>query len=101
MNAATFVGFTFLAPVVTGTAGLGELWISVAVVLFGAGSIVGVSVAGRLSDQRPGPVVAVGGPLLLIGWPALAMPAHEPVALFTLVFVQGTLSFALGCTRLQ
>ena len=51
VNAATFASFTFLAPVVTGTAGLGELWISVALVLFGAGSLAGVGVAGRLSDR--------------------------------------------------
>ncbi|OKK03357.1 chemotaxis protein [Streptomyces sp. CB03234] len=98
VNAATFASFTFLAPVVTGTAGLGELWISVALMLFGAGSFVGVTVAGRLSDQRPALVLAVGGPLLLIGWPALAVLAHEPVALLALVFVQGALSFALGST---
>ncbi|MGY3676697.1 Cmx/CmrA family chloramphenicol efflux MFS transporter [Streptomyces sp. TE33382] len=98
VNAATFGSFTFLTPVVTHTAGLGELWISVVLVLFGAGSFVGVTVAGRLSDQRPGLVIAVGGPLLLIGWLALAVLAHQPVALFILVFVQGTLSFALGST---
>lgn len=98
VNAATFGSFTFLAPVVTDVAGLGELWISVALVLFGAGSFVGVSLAGRLSDQRPGVVIAVGGPLLLVGWPALAATADEPVALLALVLVQGALSFALGST---
>lgn len=98
VNAATFAGFTFLAPVVTDTAGLGELWISVVLMLFGAGSFIGVTTAGRLSDQRPGLVVAVGGPLLLIGWPALAVLANEPVALLALAFVQGALSFALGST---
>jgi DHA1 family chloramphenicol resistance protein-like MFS transporter len=98
VNAATFGSFTFLAPVVTGTAGLGEWWIPVVLVLFGAGSFAGVTVAGRLSDRHPGPVVAVGGPLLLIGWPALAVLANEPVALCALVFVQGALSFALGST---
>lgn len=82
----------------TGTAGLGELWISVVLVLFGAGSFVGVTVAGRLSDRRPGLVIAVGGPLLVIGWSALAVLANEPIALFALVFVQGALSFALGST---
>jgi MFS transporter, DHA1 family, chloramphenicol resistance protein len=97
VNAATFGSFTFLAPVVTETAGLGDLWISVVLVLFGSGSFVGVIVAGRLSDERPGLIIAVGGPLLLIGWPALALLAN-PVALFTLVFVQGALSFALGST---
>ncbi len=98
VNAATFAGFTFLAPVVTDTAGLDELWVSVALMLFGAGSLVGVTVAGRLSDRRPGLVVAAGGPLLLAGWPALALLAEEPAALFPLVFAQGALSFALGST---
>ncbi|ALC25117.1 Cmx/CmrA family chloramphenicol efflux MFS transporter [Streptomyces pristinaespiralis] len=98
VNAATFASFTFLAPVVTGTAELGELWVPVTLVLFGVGAYAGVTVAGRLSDRHPGPVVAVGGPLLLIGWPALAVLAHRPVALLTLVFVLGALSFALGST---
>lgn len=98
VNAATFASFTFLAPVVTDPAGLDEWWVSVVLALFGAGAFAGLTVAGRLSDRRPGPVVAVGGPLLLIGWPALAVLADEPLALFTLVFVQGALSFALGGT---
>ncbi|MFG2522351.1 Cmx/CmrA family chloramphenicol efflux MFS transporter [Streptomyces sp. NPDC048527] len=98
VNSATFASFTFLAPVVTGTAGLSEWWVPVVLVLFGAGSFVGVTIAGRVSDQRPALVIAVGGPLLLIGWPALAMLADEPVPLLTLVFVQGALSFALGST---
>ncbi|GHJ36790.1 Cmx/CmrA family chloramphenicol efflux MFS transporter [Streptomyces sp. TS71-3] len=98
VNAATFAGFTFLAPVVIDTAGLDKLWVPVVLVLFGAGSFAGVTVAGRLSDQRPGMVIAVGGPLLLIGWPGLALLAGEPVALLVLVFVQGALSFALGST---
>jgi DHA1 family chloramphenicol resistance protein-like MFS transporter len=98
VNAATFAGFTFLAPIVTGAAGLGELWIPVVLMLFGAGSLVGVTVAGRLSDQRPGLVLTAAGPLLLLGWPALAVGAEEPVALLVLVFFQGALSFALGST---
>ncbi|MCU8591656.1 Cmx/CmrA family chloramphenicol efflux MFS transporter [Streptomyces sp. A13(2022)] len=98
VNAATFGSLTFLAPVVTDGAGLGELWVSVVLVLFGTGSFAGVTLAGRLSDRYPGRVVAVGGPLLLVGWPATAVLATEPVALFVLVFVQGTLSFALGTT---
>ncbi|WP_405096461.1 Cmx/CmrA family chloramphenicol efflux MFS transporter [Micromonospora sp. NBC_01412] len=98
VNAATFATFTFLAPIVTDTAGLGELWVSVVLVLFGVGSFVGVTLAGRLSDQHPGIVIAVGGPLLLLGWVALAALAAQPAALLLLVFVQGTLSFALGST---
>jgi DHA1 family chloramphenicol resistance protein-like MFS transporter len=98
VNAATFATFTFLAPIATGTAGLGKLWVPVALVLFGLGSFAGVTVAGRLSDRRPGLVIAAGGPLLLLGWLALAVLAADPVALLILVFVQGALSFALGST---
>ncbi len=98
VNAATFATFTFLAPIVTDTAGLGELWVPVVLVLFGVGSFAGVTLAGRLSDQRPGIVIGVGGPMLLLGWVALATLAFQPVALLLLVFVQGALSFALGST---
>ncbi|GGL43694.1 Cmx/CmrA family chloramphenicol efflux MFS transporter [Nocardia jinanensis] len=98
VNAATFGSFTFLAPLVTGTAGLAPLWVPVVLVLFGAGSFAGVTVAGRLSDSRAGTVIAVAGPLLCGGWFALAATADCPGALFTLVCIQGALSFAVGST---
>ncbi|WP_432081869.1 Cmx/CmrA family chloramphenicol efflux MFS transporter [Streptomyces sp. WAC 04229] len=98
VNAATFASLTFLAPLVTGTAGLGDLWVTVALVLFGVGSLTGVTVAGRLSDRRPGAVVAACGPPLLLGWPAMAVLADRPTALLLLVFTQGALSFAVGST---
>ncbi|MEU1982806.1 Cmx/CmrA family chloramphenicol efflux MFS transporter [Nocardia sp. NPDC019395] len=98
VNAATFGAFTFLAPLVTGPAGLGDLWVPAALVLFGAGSFAGVTAAGRLSDIRPGVVVAVAGPLLCAGWFATAVAADRPAVLLVLVFVQGALSFALGST---
>ncbi|MEU5990919.1 Cmx/CmrA family chloramphenicol efflux MFS transporter [Spirillospora sp. NPDC047418] len=98
VNAATFGTFTFLAPIVTGIAGLAPLWVPAVLVLFGLGSFAGVTTAGRLSDKRPGLVLAVGGPLLLLGWAALGTLAANPVALLVLVFVQGALSFALGST---
>ncbi|MEU4420272.1 Cmx/CmrA family chloramphenicol efflux MFS transporter [Actinoplanes sp. NPDC024001] len=98
VNAATFATFTFLAPIVTDTAGLGDLWIPVVLVLFGAGSFVGVTLAGRLSDQRSGLVIAVGGPLLLLGWVAMGALATQPAMLLLLTFAQGALSFAVGGT---
>ena len=98
VNAGTFATFTFLAPIVTDTAGLPELWVPVVLVLFGSGSFIGVTVAGRYSDHRPGFVIAVGGPLLLIGWVALVVLAAHPVALLILVFVQGMSAFAVGST---
>ncbi|WOC13714.1 Cmx/CmrA family chloramphenicol efflux MFS transporter [Gordonia sp. MP11Mi] len=98
VNGGTFAAFTFLAPVATDTAGLGDAWISVVLVMFGVGSFLGVTVAGRLSDHRPGLVLAVGGPLLLTGWIALGSVASHPAPFVVLVLVQGLLSFGVGST---
>ncbi|WVH79031.1 Cmx/CmrA family chloramphenicol efflux MFS transporter [Lentzea sp. DG1S-22] len=97
VNAVTFGHFTFLAPVVTG-AGLSEWWVPVALVLFGVGSFLGVTAAGRLADSSPRPVVALGGPLAVVGWTSLDVLGREPVTLLCLVFVLGALSFAVGST---
>jgi DHA1 family chloramphenicol resistance protein-like MFS transporter len=98
VNAATFGAFTYIAPVVTETAGLGTLWVPVVLVLFGVGSFAGVAVAGRLSDHRPGAVIALAGPLLVLGWCALGAWAAIPAAVLVLAFVQGALAFAVGST---
>ncbi|MER7758668.1 Cmx/CmrA family chloramphenicol efflux MFS transporter [Streptomyces sp. NPDC097619] len=98
VNAGTFAGLTFLAPVVTGTAGLPASWVPVTLMLFGVGSFLGVSAAGRLSDRRPGLVLGLGGPLLPVGWAALALLADRPAPLLLLVTAQGALSFAVGGT---
>lgn len=98
VNAGTFATLTFLAPIVTDTAGLSQWWVSVALVLFGVGSFIGVTVAGRLSDARPRIVIVGGGSVLVLGWVALALFATNPVALLGLVFAQGVLGFAVGST---
>lgn len=98
INGGTFAAFTFLAPVVTETAGLTEIWVPVALVLFGVGSFLGVALAGRLSDRRPGLVLVVGGPLLLAGWLVLAAVASHSAVFLLVVFVQGVLSFGVGST---
>lgn len=96
VNGGTFAAFTFLAPIVTGTAGLDQAWVPLTLVLFGLGSFVGVSAAGRLSDQHPRMALVVAAPILLLGWLLLALLAQHPVALLVLVPLLGVLAFALG-----
>ena len=98
VNAGTFATLTYLAPIVTDTAGLSQWWVPLALVLFGVGSFIGVTVAGRLSDARPRIVIVGGGSVLVLGWVALALFATNPVALLGLVFTQGVLVFAVGST---
>lgn len=97
VNAGTFGAFTFLAPLITGPVGLSRRWIPVALMLFGLGSCLGVTAAGRLADRWPGQVVAVGGPPALLGRLATAATTH-PATLLVLVAGQGALSFAVGST---
>lgn len=98
VNGGTFAAFTFFAPIVTDAAGLPEEWVSVALMLFGVGSFLGVAVAGRLSDQRSDAVLAVGAPALIAGWITVACMSSDPVALLGLIFAQGLLSFLVGST---
>lgn len=98
VNGGTFAAFTFLAPIVTGTAGLDEVWVPLALVLFGVGSFVGVATAGRLSDQHPRLILSVASPVLILGWLVLALLAEHPALLLILVFVQGVLAFVVGST---
>lgn len=98
VNAGTFAVFTFLAPIVTEIAGLPDAVVSVALVLFGLGSFLGVTIAGRYADRHSGALLAVGGPLLVGGWIVLAAVADQSVALLVLVFVQGMASFGVGST---
>ncbi|MEV0350128.1 Cmx/CmrA family chloramphenicol efflux MFS transporter [Nonomuraea sp. NPDC050680] len=98
VNAATFCTFTYLTPLVTNVSGFAQGWVPAVLALFGLGSFAGVTIGGRLSDTRPMRVLIAGGIALLAGWALFAATAGSPVATLLLVFVQGSLSFAVGST---
>lgn len=98
VNGATFCAFTYLAPVVTESAGLPEGAVPAVLAVFGVGSFAGVGVAGRLGDRHSGPILTVGGAALLLGWGAFAALSTIPVAVFAFALLQGALSFAVGST---
>ncbi|MER5968416.1 Cmx/CmrA family chloramphenicol efflux MFS transporter [Streptomyces sp. NPDC002055] len=101
VNGATFCAFTFLAPLLTGVTGWGTEWIPALLALFGTGSFIGVTLAGRLADTRPLPLLVTGGTALLVGWCAFAVLAGSPVAATVFVPVQAILSFAVGSTLIS
>ncbi|MEU6718892.1 Cmx/CmrA family chloramphenicol efflux MFS transporter [Nonomuraea sp. NPDC046802] len=101
VNGATFCTFTYLAPLLTGTTGLGSAWMPAMLALFGLGSFAGVTISGRVADVRPVRLLVVGGLLLLGGWVAFAVTAGLAAPAIVLVFVQGTLSFAVGSTLIS
>ncbi|MFI0481326.1 Cmx/CmrA family chloramphenicol efflux MFS transporter [Actinomadura sp. 9N215] len=98
VNAATFCTFTYLGPVITDVARFSEGWVPAMLALFGVGSFAGATLGGRMSDTRPMLVLIPGGIALLAGWTLFTATAGDQVAVLLLVFVQGTLSFAVGST---
>ncbi|MDT0319690.1 Cmx/CmrA family chloramphenicol efflux MFS transporter [Streptomyces millisiae] len=98
VNGATFCTFTYLAPLATEVAGLGDGWVPALLALFGLGSFLGVTLAGRVADRRPTPLLVGGGLALLAGWTTLALAAGTPAVVVPLALVQGALSFAVGST---
>ncbi|WP_447036236.1 Cmx/CmrA family chloramphenicol efflux MFS transporter [Streptomyces sp. DSM 118878] len=101
VNGATFCAFTYLAPLVTEVTGLGSGWVPVVLALFGIGSFAGVSVAGRVADVRPLPLLVGGSCALLGALPLFAVTAAHPVAVVVLVPVLGALSFGVGATLIS
>ncbi|RDG39956.1 Cmx/CmrA family chloramphenicol efflux MFS transporter [Streptomyces corynorhini] len=96
VQGATFCAFSYLEPLVTRVTGLGSGWVPAVLALFGAGSFVGVTIAGRITEGRADTFVTVGLVSLAVGWAALALGAAVPVAAIVLVFVQGMLAFGTG-----
>ncbi|MEU8225868.1 Cmx/CmrA family chloramphenicol efflux MFS transporter [Kribbella sp. NPDC048915] len=98
VNGATFCSFTYLSPVLTDVTGLGLAWVPGLLALFGIGSFIGVTAAGRYADRRDNRLVLLAGSTLLLGWCAFALAAGYVVPTIALVLAQGALSFAVGST---
>ncbi|MET7328515.1 Cmx/CmrA family chloramphenicol efflux MFS transporter [Nonomuraea sp. NPDC005650] len=101
VNGGTFCTFTYLTPLLTGDTGIGAAWMPLMLALFGLGSFAGVTVSGRVADRRPIRLLVICGPALAAGWALFALTAGAPVPAIVLVFVQGTLSFAVGSTLIS
>ncbi|MFD9908690.1 Cmx/CmrA family chloramphenicol efflux MFS transporter [Streptomyces sp. NPDC059063] len=98
VNGATFCVFTYLEPLATHVTGIGDAWMPALLALFGLGSFAGVTLAGRMADRRPVPLLAGGSVALLVGWVVFALTAQHTAATVVFAFVQGALSFAVGST---
>jgi DHA1 family chloramphenicol resistance protein-like MFS transporter len=96
VQGATFCAFSYLEPLVTRVTGVGAGWVPAVLALFGVGSFLGVTVAGRIVDARPVAVTTTGLVALTAGWAGLALTAGSPVAVVALVLVQGMLAFGTG-----
>lgn len=101
VQGATFCAFSYLEPLATRVTGLGAGWVPAVLALFGVGSLIGVTLSGRVADARRGAFVVAGMVSLVLGWLALALSAVSPVAVITLVLLQGMLAFGTGSAMIS
>ncbi|MCT2544668.1 Cmx/CmrA family chloramphenicol efflux MFS transporter [Streptomyces atratus] len=96
LQGATFCAFSYVEPLATRVTGLTAAWVPGLLALFGLGSFIGVTAAGRFADLRPVAFTAAGLVALAVGWAGFALTAGSPFATVALVLVQGMLAFGTG-----
>ena len=99
-SVALFSVFTYITPLLEDVTGLSAHWVSVALLLFGAGLTFGNVVGGRLADWRLMPSVLALFAALALAMLAFYAAAPVPVAAVAVLIVLGAVNFALA-TPLQ
>ncbi|KOG51053.1 chemotaxis protein [Streptomyces griseoflavus] len=92
-GAAVFALFSYLAPLLTDTAGLSESSVPTVLALFGVGALIGTFVGGRIADAHPFGTILGGIGASATVLTLLALTAHSPVAAVTLSLLLGVTAF--------
>ncbi|MFC5187294.1 Cmx/CmrA family chloramphenicol efflux MFS transporter [Actinomadura harenae] len=86
--------FGYLGPLLTGPGGLGERWVPPVLALFGVGSLIGITIGGRVADAHPFATLYTGLGGVAVTSAAIALTASHPVAVVVLVFLMGVAGMA-------
>ena len=86
--------YGYISPLLTERAGLPETAVPVALVVFGAGSVVGSIVGGRLGDRRPLGTAMVIGSMTLVATIAVALTSTVPVLVLVSFGALGLVGFS-------
>jgi DHA1 family inner membrane transport protein len=91
-----FTVFTYIVPILTSEAGLGEDAISLVLVLFGLGATAGTLLGGRLADWKLMPALIIALLVLCAFFVAFAAAMQVPALAVTGVFLIGLIGFVGG-----
>ncbi|MEV6071175.1 Cmx/CmrA family chloramphenicol efflux MFS transporter [Nocardia sp. NPDC052001] len=86
--------FSYLGAMLTTDTGLDESWVPVVLALFGVGSLIGITLGGRVADALPYPTLYIGGTGVLISSIGIAIFASHPIPVIVLVFLMGMFGLA-------
>ncbi|MGN9844727.1 Cmx/CmrA family chloramphenicol efflux MFS transporter [Nonomuraea sp. H19] len=91
---ALLASFSYLSVMLVDTTGLDSAWVPAVLALYGAGTLIGITIGGRTADRRPFLSLYTGIGGLIAGSAALAMTAHIPAVAIPLIFLLGAFGFA-------
>ncbi len=93
-QAAVFCTFSYLAPLLIEVSGLRESTVPAVLLLFGLGTLLGITLGGRYSDRNLLAAVLICFGLLAASLVALAASASNPVLVWATVFLFGASGFS-------
>ncbi|MGW0806443.1 MFS transporter [Nonomuraea sp. NPDC002799] len=91
---ALLASFSYLSVLLVDTTGLDSAWVPAVLALYGAGSLIGITIGGRSADARPFVSLFAGVTGLIAASAALALSASIPPLAITLIFLLGAFGFA-------
>ncbi|MFI6741959.1 MFS transporter [Nonomuraea sp. NPDC050451] len=95
-TAAYMITFNYLSAMLAGITAVPEVWIPAILALFGVGAFVGLSIGGRVSDQRPHLALLTGASAVVILSVVLAIAIRQVWVVVPMVFLIGVAAFVLN-----
>ncbi|GAA3707273.1 MFS transporter [Nonomuraea antimicrobica] len=90
---ALLSSFSYLSPFLTDVTGLDAAWVPAVLALYGVGSLIGITVGGRIADARPLPLLFAGVTGVVLTSAALALSASVALLVIPLIFLLGLFGF--------
>ncbi|WP_433431084.1 Cmx/CmrA family chloramphenicol efflux MFS transporter [Nonomuraea sp. CA-141351] len=90
---ALLASFSYLSVMLVDTTGLEANWVPAVLALYGVGSLIGITIGGRIADARPFQTLYVGVTGLVVTSVALALGASVAVPAIALIFLLGAFGF--------
>ncbi len=86
--------YGYISPLLTDRADLPETAVPIALVVFGAGSVIGSALGGRVGDHRPYGAALVFGAVTLVATIAIAATSTNPTLVLTSFGILGLVGFS-------
>ncbi|MFI1825289.1 Cmx/CmrA family chloramphenicol efflux MFS transporter [Streptomyces sp. NPDC020412] len=91
-----FCAFSYLAPLITDSAGIAESWVPWVLALFGLGALIGTAIGGRIADAHMFGVLLSGIAASTVFLTVLALFDTVPAVVVTVAFLLGVSAFYTG-----